>query len=152
MRTWAKYIVILLVAAFVAEYTVQFTQAAQMDIQMSAFMESGGGCTNCTDGCEANGCDASAIACTSHCVFASVALPAADLADVPPADSVALIPVRKTGMAGWRAPPDPFLPSTFPDALTADRQDSDKCRLAVRHCRCVGRCPCTMFAYEKLIR
>ncbi len=110
MRTWAKYIVILLVAAFVAEYTVQFTQAAQMDIQMSALMESGGGCTNCTDGCEANGCDASAIACTSHCVFASVALPAADLADVPPADSVALIPVRKTGMAGWRAPPDPFPP------------------------------------------
>lgn len=108
MRCWVKCIVIVVVAAFAVASNLQIAQATVMDIQMSEPMEAGGGCADCPDGPEGSG-----PPCASDCVLSSVALPAADPANVSPVHVDALMPMRKTGLAGWRAPPDPFPPKCF---------------------------------------
>ena len=105
MRTWAKFIVSVLVAALAVASAVQVAQATKMDTQTSMLMETEGGCSYCPKGSDGDG-----IPCPSGCVVSSAALPAQYIVGACPALGLALEPVRKAGLSGWRAPPDPYPP------------------------------------------
>ncbi len=105
MRDWVKYAVMIMVAAFAMASVAQIAQATIMDVQMSAPMDAGGGCADCPH--ESSGTGSS---CTSDCLLSSVALPFPEVVDVILIHESSVILFRKTRLAGWRTPPDPFPP------------------------------------------